>query len=341
MLIVYWWRLRLYMSFILDKFRILWVVIRGYSLPISIMSWTVPFFLALTKNGNFLYGIIALIGIILLHAGVNVFDDIVDYSREKLAIDKGLKENFNFQKGKCACIFDGSVTFKNYCIISFFLFFIPLLIAIFFFNVYGFELLPIVIPTMLLCLLYPILGCLGLGELIVAIVFSPLMYLGVFYVMTGIYSIDVLLISISTGLLSVAVLHNHMLLDFKFDEQNRKITLCRFCKTEKRALLLLGSIILFAYLNIIFGVLFSFLSPLYLITFFSIPTAITLYKVMTIHIENPNTEVKTNIFMGNTSEIKKAPDEQKSFLIKFIIVRNLLSIFTLLICISIVLDKII
>ena len=238
------------MSFDLKKIGVLFIAIRGYSLPISIMSWAVPFLFGLTKGGNFFYGIISLIGIVLLHAGVNVFDDVIDYYREKLAIDKGLRQTFNFQKGKCACIFDGSIPFDKYCILSFVLFFLSLLIAIFFFYVYGTELLPIIIPTMLLCLLYPVLGCLGLGEIIVAIVFSPLLYLGVFYVMTGFYSLDVLLISISTGLLSVAVLHNHMLLDFKYDEANRKITLCRFCKTEQRALLLLAVIIIGAFLKI-------------------------------------------------------------------------------------------
>ena len=325
---------------VFKRFCVLFVAIRGYSLPISIMSWTVPFVFALTMGGNFLYGIISLLGIILLHAGVNVFDDVVDYYREKVAIDKGLKQTFNFQKGKCACILDGSIPFDKYCILTFILFLFPLFIAIYFFSIYGVQLLPIIIPTMLLCLLYPILGCLGLGEVIVAIVFSPLLYLGVFYVMTGFYSLDILLISISTGLLSVAVLHNHMLLDFKFDKANRKITLCRFCKTEQRALLLLGGIVVGAFLNIIISVIFFKLSLFYLLTLMCIPTAITLYNVMTIHVTNPDEKIEPNIFMGNVKEIEKFPEEQRSFLIKFLIVRNLLSIFTLLICISIVLDKI-
>ena len=325
--------------FIIKKISVFFTAIRGYSLPISIMSWLVPFLFALLNGGDFFYGIVSLVGIILLHAGVNVFDDVVDYIREKRAIDKGLRQNFSFQKGKCACIFDGSLPFNKYCILSFVLFFFSLLIAIYFFMIYGLDLLPILIPTIILCLLYPILGCLGLGELIVAIVFSPLLYLGVFYVMTGVYSIDVLLISISTGLLSVAVLHNHMLLDFKLDEASRKITLCRLCKSEKRALFLLGLILFGAYLNILFGVLFFYLSPVYFLTFFSLPTAIVLYMVMSVHIKDPNLEIKPNVFMGNVSAVKKAPIEQQGFLIKFLIVRNLLSIFTLLICIAIVLDR--
>lgn len=323
------------------KFFSIWfMALRAYSLPISIMSWLVPFLFAAINKGNIIYGLISLIGIIILHLATNLFDDTIDYLREKHAIDKGLKENFNFQKGKCFHIFNNDLTIKDYIIVSFLLFFIAFLIAIFFLNIYGIKLLFIIIPSIVLCLLYPILGCLGLGEVIVAVVFSPLLYLGVYFVMTGVFSLNVLVISISTGLLSVAVLHNHMLLDFEYDETNRKTTLCRICKTRKNALRLLGFIIFSAYLNIIIWVILKVLNPFYLTVLLSIPTAITLYKVMYIHINNPNEEIKRNIFMGSLKSVDKAIDEQKNFLLKFVIVRNLLSFFTSLIIISIILTEI-
>ena len=319
----------------------IWLIaVRAYSLPVSIMSWFVPFIFACFKNGNINYGLLSLLGIITLHMATNLFDDAIDYTREKQKIDKGLKKDFNFQKGKCACIFEGKLTLRQYYIVSFILFLIPGIIALYFIFLYGTNLLYIIIPSAILCTLYPLLGCLGLGEIIVAIVFSPLLYLGVFYSMTGFFSLEILLISISTGLLSVAVLHNHMLLDFKYDEDNRKITLCRLCRNEKNAFILLVIIILFAYINIIFSVFFKILSPYFLMTLFSIPTALTLFKVMNLHIQNPNEKINTTIFMGNTNAIKNFPIEQRDFLIKFLIVRNLLSIFTLLICIAVVLSKI-
>ncbi|HIS88983.1 TPA: prenyltransferase [Candidatus Avigastranaerophilus faecigallinarum] len=323
-----------------DITKIWLIAVRAYSLPVSIMSWLVPFIFACFKNGDIKYGILSLIGIITLHMATNLFDDAIDYTREKQKIDKGLKKDFNFQKGKCSCIFEGKLTLQQYYIVSFILFLIAAIIALYFIFLYGTNLLYIIIPTGILCALYPLLGCLGLGEIVVATIFSPLLYLGVFYSMTGFFSLEILIISISTGFLSVAVLHNHMLLDFKYDESNRKITLCRLCRTEKNAFILLVVIISLAYINIITFVFLKLLSPYFLITLFSLPTAITLYKVMKTHIENPSNIVKPNIFMGNTKEIKNVPIEQRNFLIKFLIVRNLLSIFTLLICIAVVLSKI-
>lgn len=301
------------MSFFFEKIKLFFIACRGYSLPISIMSWIVPFLYGLFSQGSPFFGILALFGIVVLHLGSNIFDDTIDYAIEKIKVDKGLKKDFNFQKGKCQCIFDGKLTLKQYYIISFLLFSIAAAIGIYFFTIVGIKLLYIIIPTAALCLLYPILGCLGLGEVIIATIFSPMLYLGVYIVMTGNLSYDILLLSISTGLLTVAVLHNHMLADYKFDEKNRKITLCRICRNEKNAHLLLGIIILLAYINLIVCVLLNKLSIYYLIPFLSLPLAIDLYKKM-----------------GNSNI---------DFLEKFMLPEKLLSVFTLLLCISIVADK--
>lgn len=313
---------------------------RTYSLQISITSWMVPFIYAAIKGGNIKYGLIALLGIILLHIATNMFDDIIDYSLEKRKIDKGQNKKFNFQSGKCICIFNGTMPLKNYIYVSLTLFVCAFLIGLYFLQIYGLELLYIIIPTIILCLLYPVLGSFGFGEIIVALIFSPLLYLGVFYVMTGYFSTDILLLSISTGLLTVAVLHTHMLLDYKIDETNRKTTLCRLCKSQKNAYMLLCLIIVSAYINIIICYLLGKLNIYYFITFLSLPTAFSLLKVMYTHIKNPEEKIKTNIFMGNLKAVEKVPENQKNFILKFILVRNLVSSFTILLCISIIITEI-
>lgn len=301
------------MNLFLKKIAILFTACRGYSLPISFMSWLVPFLYALFSEGSLFSGLVALFGILILHMGSNIFDDAIDYTIAKKKIEKGIQKNFNFQKGKCIYIFNNELSLKQYYIISFTLFSIGLLIGLFFLLTIGLKLLYIIIPTAILCLLYPILGCLGLGEVIVATIFSPLLYLGVYLVMTGNFSSDILILSISTGCFVVAVLHNHMLMDYKLDEESRKITLCRLCKSEENALKLLGIIISLAYINILTWIILGKLNIYYLIPLASIPFAVKLYKDM----KNPNIE----------------------FLKKFLLPEKLLSLFTLLLCISIVVEK--
>lgn len=315
------------------------VALRAYSLPISVMSWFVPFLYAFFDNGSILYGLIALLGVIALHLAANLFDDICDYISAKTKINKGIQSDFNFQAGKCICLFNGELTLRSYLFVCSSLFFFALLIGLLFINIWGVKLLFVIIPTAILCLLYPFFGCLGFGEVIIAIIFAPLLYLGIYFAMTGNYSHTILLFSISTGLLSVAVLHNHMLLDYKIDEKNRKITLCRLCGSLKNAYILLVIIILGAYVNIAVCISLKLIPSVYLLTFLSLPMAFILLRVMYIHIKSPERLIKTNIFMGDLSGLKKVDESQKNFLLKFFIVRNLLSLFTLLLCISIVVEK--
>ncbi len=301
-----------------NVFMTFFTATRAYSLPISIMSWFVPFLLGIFSGGNVYYGLVSLFGIIVLHLATNIFDDAIDYTREKKLIDLKIKNKFNFQAGKCACIFDGILSLKQYYMISFVLFLFSLLFAFAFMYLCGLKLLFVIIPCIFICLLYPVLGCLGLGEVLVSIVFSPLIYSGVYYVMTGVYSYDILLLSISTGLLAVAVLHNHMLLDFRFDLTNRKITLCRLVGSEKKALVLLGIFIILSYLNLVFLVFFKDFSFWYLLPLITIFQAVNLIKVMYNYIGSPNSE---------------------NFLNNFKLPQNLLTSFTILLCIAIVADK--
>jgi 1,4-dihydroxy-2-naphthoate octaprenyltransferase len=154
--------------------------------------------------------------------------------------------------------------------------------------------------------------------------------------MHGNFSNEILILAISTGLLAVAVLHNHMLLDYKLDTTNSKITLCRLCKSEKNAYNLLCLIIFLAYINILIFVLLKKITPFYMLSFLSLPWAITLLRVMKIHIKSHKEKIKDNIFMP---KVKNVPIEQQNFIIKFKLVTNLMTIFTIILAVAIILDK--
>jgi 1,4-dihydroxy-2-naphthoate octaprenyltransferase len=286
------------------------------------MSCLIPFTFGALSNGNIWFGILSILGVLAIHLGTNIFDDAIDYTKEIIDIKHGLKEKPNLQEGKCWYILNNTLSLKTTYFIAISLFSIGLIIGLFFLHVWGLKLLYIIIPTAILCILYPILGSLGLGEIIVGTIYSVLLYSGVYFVMTGKFSLTILLLSISTGLLVITVLVNHMLLDYKVDENNRKITLCRLCKTEKNALILMSLIITFAYINIIVLFLLQKISIYYLITLISIPFAINLIKSM-------------NNYICSDKQI-----DQKSFIIKFLLSEKLLSSFTILLFIAIIMDKI-
>ena len=70
----------LYLSKVKERFLFWFKASRGYSLPMSIISWLIIFVYSLKFNSvNILYGIYALVGIIFAHLGTNLFDDYVDF----------------------------------------------------------------------------------------------------------------------------------------------------------------------------------------------------------------------------------------------------------------------
>ena len=107
------------MGSIFKNIGILFTACRGYSLPISLMSWLIPFLFGLLSGGSLFSGLIALFGIVTLHMGTNIFDDAVDYTIAKKKIEKGIQNDFNFQKGKCVYIFNKELSLKQYYILMY------------------------------------------------------------------------------------------------------------------------------------------------------------------------------------------------------------------------------
>lgn len=207
-----------------------WIVTvsRGYSAPMSILNWLVVFVLTMkfSPNANALYGLFALVGIVFAHLGTNLLDDCVDYL---LKIPK--------QKCKTAYLDNGFTTIKSVFVVTAIYFLIASAIGIFFIFNLGLPVLYLCIPSALIILLYSRLNNYALGEIAVGLCFGVLMFLGVNFVMTGTFSQNIVLISIPVSLLTVAVLYTHSLMDFDFDKESGKFTICQLLRTKKNALL--------------------------------------------------------------------------------------------------------
>lgn len=316
---------------------------RGYTLPMSVLSWLIPFLYALLYyNGISEFGLIALVGIVILHWSVNLLDDLFDWWKAQKDIKLGKRAELNFQRRKCMYLINGDLTFKQALIGLIIALLISFLIALWFISVFGLKLLPLIIFTALLCLLYPILDHFALSEVVIGIVFAPLLYYGVFYVMTGTVSLPLMLMSVSTGLMTIGLAYTHALLDRELDQKNSKTTVCTLFKSPFGALNLQAVIILLAYINIILCVVFGQMPILSLITLLSIPTAVELYRILKIHLTEPEREIKRTFFMGfmeNWENIEKQGID--GFMLKFLTSRNLMIHFTLLLALSLIIDKVI
>lgn len=311
---------------------------RAYSLPMSIMSWSVPFVFGITDKGNILYGIIALIGIIFAHLGVNMFDDFVDFLIAKK--NANAEGEIVLQKGKCAYLLNKELSLKQLALVICVLFTLAVLCGLYLTVKTGFTVVIITAIAGVIGLLYPLLSFVALGEIAVGVIFAPLLYTGVYYVMTGGFSLELFPVAISTGILTIGLLHAHMFLDIDYDKPNNKRTLCLLAGSKENAVRNQLYIMALGYINIIAFVLMQKIANIYLITLLSLPTAVMLYKIMRAGIINPDEKIHTNIFFGileNMQEYK----ENRNFMITFMTARNVMVEFTILVCLAKVISEII
>lgn len=255
---------------------------RVYTMPMTIMSWLVVFVWALSDGGNIPLGILTLFGILLAHLGTNLFDDYLDYK-------KGV-QNIENNKEKCWFLKSGEATLPQTLAAVCVYFGLAALIGLFLTWKVGIGVAIISFFAGILCLFYSPCTYIGLGEVLVGLLFSPFLYLGTYYVMTHGFSKELMLMAISTGLLVVAVLYTHMLVDYDSDKADNKITLCRLLGSKENALKGLVTMVLLAYANIALLVFLHQLPPKFLIIFLSFPIAIKLYGLMKEHLlkDNPN-----------------------------------------------------
>ena len=281
-------------------------VSRGYSLPMSIFNWLIIFIYSVKLNGNIFYGILALLGVLSAHAGVNVFDDVID------TILKTPK-----QECKTSYLDKGIFTLRDIIIGSFVYFLIALGIGIFLACKCGIEVIIISAIAALICLCYPKLNNFALGELAVGLTFGPLLFLGVNFVMLQNIDIQAALLSLPVTILTVVVLMIHSLMDYDFDIQSGKKTLCLIMGTKNKALNLVFVFISASYLLTFYLVWIKALSPLALSIILTIPLAVKLYKSMNYY---NNNEQSKNDFMKN-----------------FVLTRNLSLIYNVIIICSLIL----
>ena len=291
---------------------------RAYSLPMSVMAWVIAFSYAIFNGGNILYGILAFWGIACAHLGANLFDDIVDY--KKYVENKETGKNINLKKGKCKNFLDNRLSVAAALKTTAVLFSIAIFVGLFFVYLYKLPVLFIMAIAGILCLLYPKSGYFGLSEIIIGIVFSPLLFTGVFYVMTGQFSSKLEWLSISFALVVVCLLYTDFFLDFNSDKKAGKMTLPIISGSKQNAYYLYVFIVFLIYANLFFGIHAHVFSGKYFVIFVSVLFALRTIKNLLNYID-------------------KEIESEKSFLEIMNDVQKFASVFSVLCILAFYLDK--
>ncbi|MFO8087284.1 MAG: 1,4-dihydroxy-2-naphthoate octaprenyltransferase [Bacteroidales bacterium] len=260
-----------------------WISIRPFSLPASTMPVIFGTVLAVvygSANLKIAHGLLAFMGMVILHAASNIMNDVYDYK-------KGLDKVANPVSGG---IVRGLISIREAKIAYISLYIAGALIGIFLMTQSGFELLYIGVGGLLVGIFYSnsmkvSLKYNALGDLAVFLNFGILGALGAWYVQTGTLSWIPVIWSIPMSTLVIAILHANNWRDIESDSEGKIITIAALLG-DKRSLRYYGFLIYGPFLMVLGLILIPhFLVPdfpalpyTFFITMLALPMAIGLWR---------------------------------------------------------------
>lgn len=294
---------------------------------------------------NIFLAILAVLGVVSAHLGMNLADDFFDYKVNTAESRKELsRQGIRARIVKYPYLTSNESTLQDLKkAIVLFLLFAAIMGGIILTVRFNWLIVLIAFLTLFLGISYsgfPFkFSYIGLGELVIGIIFGPLLMMGVYIASANRLDSSVVLASIPVGLLVVNILFTHSFIDKKADESANKMTFARLLKTNKANLTASVLFNFIPYLIIVAGVVLKYLHPLYLLIFLVLPRSIWLIKSLFDFAKSENANVaKPPKYMGNMGNWEKFQIAGIDwFMARWLGARNILSLF----CIVIILVNII
>ena len=303
---------------------------RAYSLGMTFASCAVIFSYAYySERFSITNFILLIIAISCIHLGANLFDCYIDVKNK-------LKEGFSFEnmvfsnERKARLIRNGTFTLKQVETIFSALFLIGLSIGLFFVFTSGWQILLFALIGGILCLFYPISSRYYCAEIILGLIFGPLVIMGGYYALTSDFNSNLFLLSWTIFFTTIILAHTHSIMDWEFDINNNKNTLAILTKSKENAISALKMMIVASYLIIIVGVLALHFNPKMLYVFLTLPIATKLIESINDYINIKDTDFNPRWYWGifeNWSTIKKQKID--FFMFRFYLARNFAFFFAL------------
>lgn len=305
---------------------------RGYSILVTLASMIVVYSYAHYHDAfSFINFVILTIALCVVHMGANLYDDYRDIKKQ-LKQSKNLSEvHFNSFVPKARLILNGTFSLKQVKLIINLLFSIAIGIGICFTIVAGWPVLLFMLAGGILTLFYPYSYKYCLGEVIIGLIYGPLMIMGAYYTLTQDFNPDLLLLSVAIFSSTLVLLHAHNIMDWEFDEKDNKKTLARMCKNKNDAIQLLKELIVYSYAVVLAGVFLGRFNPYILYVFLTLPIASELIKSMKEYVAVVNVEFKPRWYWGffeNWQTIKE--NNLEFFMYRFYLARNFGFFFAIL-----------
>lgn len=292
--------------------------------------------------------ILALLGVECAHLAMNLADDYFDYKVDmKGDRDKVVRQGFRAMTAKYPYLTDGSETLKTtaHAIARFSATAIAIGALIFIYRLLenGFAgpqgawwIVAIAAACAFLGFFYsgpPLkLAYRGVGELVIGLIFGPLLMMGMYYACCGRVDPGIVLISIPVGLLVLNILFTHSFIDRKGDEASNKMTFARLLGNDGLCIAFSAVFIFLPFVLVALAVALGYTHPAYLAVLLVLPRAIWLFRSLVLFTKGEMMEIeKPAKWLGpmpGWDQIRAAKIDW--FLARWFCARNLLSGFCII-----------
>ena len=307
---------------------------RPISLPQSLLPALTA--VALSFGGaefNWIAAIAAVIGVVLLHLGLNLLDDWFDYKVGSAeARSKVANEGFRGRMIKYPYLTSGEATQKELLRVVLILLMAAGLMGAAVIAVRGWDILWWMAAALVIGVSYsggPLkLGFRGLGELVIFIMFGPLMMTGVYYAITGALDWKIVCLSIAAGLLVTNIVYSHSVLDAVPDKKMGKKTMAHLMGSGKGQIAFSAVLNTLPYLIVVIGVIFGHMHPAYLAVLIVLPLSLWLVGSLNDFVNNRQVPIEPKKWMGPMGDFDKYRAAGLDwFLLRWLTARNIVMFF--------------
>lgn len=192
---------------------------RPISLPQSLLPALTA--VALSYGGaefNWIAAVVSVIGVVFLHFALNLLDDWFDYKVGSAeARSKVANEGFRGRMIKYPYLTSGEATHSELLRAIIVLLLSAASMGAVVLVIRGWDILWWVVSGLIIGVSYsggPLkLGFRGLGELVIFLMFGPLLMTGVYFAITGTLDWKIICLSVAVGLLVTNIVYSHSVLD--------------------------------------------------------------------------------------------------------------------------------
>ena len=307
---------------------------RPISLPQSLLPALTA--VALSYGGgefNWIAAILSVFGVILLHLGLNLLDDWFDYkvgSAEARA--KVADEGFRGRMIKYPYLTSGEATHSELLRAVAVFMSLAALTGIGVVALRGWNILWWMAAGLIIGISYsggPLkLGFRGLGELVIFLMFGPLLMTGVYYAVTGTLDWKIICLSVSVGLLVTNIVYSHSVLDAVPDQKMGKKTMAHLMGSAKGQIAFSAVLNTLPYAIVAAGVVFGDMHPAYLAVFLVLPVSIWLTRSLNDFANGREVKTEPKKWMGPMGDFEKYKAAGIDwFLLRWLTARNIVTFF--------------